>query len=85
MVCRREDGDEKSADASPLPLLERNKEVKETKGLKIFTANKLLIRISVLLKAGNNSYKLINGMIRILCILLQHNIVGKTLYNNLIK
>ena len=46
MVCRREDEDEKSADASPLPLLERNKEVKERKGLKIFTERITLVEMT---------------------------------------
>ena len=41
-----------------MPLLEGDKAVKEGKGLKILTPNKLLARLPVLLaklKAGNNS------------------------------
>ena len=41
-----------------MPLLESHKVVKEGKGLKILTPNKLLTRLPVLLaklKAGNNS------------------------------
>ena len=47
-----------------MPALEGDKEkVKEGKGLKIFTPNKLLIRLPILLaqiKAGNNSKKIKN-------------------------
>ena len=53
------EGDEK---VLPMPPLEGNEEeVKERKGLKLITLNKLLIRLSILLaqiKAGNNSYKI---------------------------
>ena len=45
------------------PLEGDEEEVKEGKGLKILTGNKLLPRLPVLLaqiKAGNNSYKLKN-------------------------
>ena len=44
-----------------MPPLQGDAEVKEGKGLKILTPNKLLIRLQILLaqiKAGNNSYKL---------------------------
>ena len=47
-----------------MPLPEGDEEeVKEGKGLKILTPNKLLTRLPILLaqiKAGNNSYKLKN-------------------------
>ena len=53
---------EESEDLSPMPPLEGNEEeLKEGKGLKILTPNKLLTRLQILLaqiKAGNNSYKL---------------------------
>ena len=52
------------------PLEEGDEEeVKEEKGLKILTQNKLLSRLSILLaqiKAGNNSNKLINEIRQIL-------------------
>ena len=55
---------EESEDLPPVPPLEGDEEeVKEGKGLKILTGNKLLPRLPVLLaqiKAGNNSYKLKN-------------------------
>ena len=44
-----------------MPLLEGTEEVKEGKGLKILTPDKLLTRLLILLaqiKAGKNSYKL---------------------------
>ena len=44
-----------------MPPLKGDEEVKEGKGLKILTTNKLLTKLSVLLvqiKAGNNSCKL---------------------------
>ena len=51
--------DEKSTDLKPMPLLEDDEEeVKEGKGLKILTSNKLLSILPLLLtqrKAGNNS------------------------------
>ena len=51
-----------------LPL-EANEEVKEGKGLKILTPNKLLTRLPILLaqiKAGNNSNKLKDEVTQIL-------------------
>ena len=55
---------------SETPLQEGDEEeVKEEKGLKILTQNKLLSRLSILLaqiKAGNNSNKLINEIRQIL-------------------
>ena len=54
--------DEEIDDIQPMPPLEGDEaEVKEGKGLKILTLNKLLTRLPVLLpqiKAGNNSHKL---------------------------
>ena len=51
--------DEKSTDLKPMPLLEGDEEeIKEGKGLKILTSNKLLSILPLLLtqrKAGNNS------------------------------
>ena len=67
-----------------MPPLEGDEEkVKEGKGLKILTSNKLLTRLPILLaqiKAGNNSYKLKSG-IRIICFLYQHNKITKKSYN----
>ena len=55
---------------SETPLQEGDEEeVKEEKGLKILTQNKLLSRLSILLaqiKAGNNSNTLINEIRQIL-------------------
>ena len=56
---KEEEIDEKE-ELDDLPPLRGNEEVKERKGLKILTPNKLLIRLPILLaqiKAGNNSYK----------------------------
>ena len=53
--------EEESVYLSDMPPLEGDEEVKEGKGLKILTPNKLLPRLPILLaqiKAGNNSYKL---------------------------
>ena len=63
------EGDEEFVDIQPIVPLE----IKEEKGLKILTPNKLLIRLTVFLaqiKAGNNSYKLKNEIrqIYIFCI-----------------
>ena len=47
----------------PMPVLEEAEEVKEGKGLKILTPNKLFTRPSILLaqiKPGNSLYKLKN-------------------------
>ena len=72
-------------DMSPL---EGDEEVKEEKGLKILSPNKLLTRLPILLaqtKAENISYKLKNEIIQILYLLYQHNKINKKVYNNLIK
>ena len=68
--------DEKSTYLPPMPPLKGNEEVKEGKGLKISTINKLLTWLLILLaqiKAGNNSYKLKNEIRQILLLLHQHN------------
>ena len=70
------------------PLAGDEEKVKERKGLKILTPNKLLTRIPILLaqmKAGNNSNKLKNEIRQILSLLYQHNKITKNVYNNLIK
>ena len=66
---------------------ESDEEVKEGKGLKVLTPNKLLTRPILLeqIKAGNNSYKLKNEIRKILYLLYQHNKITKRVYNNLIK
>ena len=54
--------------------------VKERKGLKVLTPNRLLTRLPILLaqiKDGNNSYKLKNEIRQILFFLDQHNKVTK--------
>ena len=68
-----------------MPPLEGD-EVKEEKGLKILTPNKLLTRFSILLaqiKAGNNSYKLNNEIRQTLYLFYQLNKISKKVYNNL--
>ena len=71
-----------------MPPLEGNEEeVKEGKGLKVLTPNKLWTRLPILLaqiKAGNNSDKLKNEIRQIQNLLYQHKITQK-FYNNLIK
>ena len=62
-----------TAELVDLSPLEDHKEVKEAKGLKILTPNKLLARLPMLLaqiKAGNNSNKLRNEIrqVRYYCI-----------------
>ena len=72
-----------------MPQLEDNEEVaQEGKGLKILTANKLVINLSVLLvqiKPVNNLYKLKNEIRQILYLLYQHNKITTTSDNNLVK
>ena len=70
------------------PLEGDEEEVKEGKGLKILTPNKLLTRLPILLaqiKAGNNSYILKNEIRQILYLLYQYNKITKKVYNNFIK
>ena len=79
----------KEKELDDLPPLEGDKEeVKEGKGLKILTPNKLLTRLPILLaqiKAGNNLNTLKNELRQILYLLYQHNKITKKVYNNLIK
>ena len=59
-----------------MPPLEGDERVKEGKGLKIITPNKLLTRLPILLaliKAGNNSYKFKNEVRQMLYLLYSHN------------
>ena len=71
---------EKSTDEPPMPPLKGDEEeIKEGKGLKILTPNKLLTRLPILLtqmKAGNNSYKLKNEIRQVLYLLYQHKKVN---------
>ena len=80
---------EESTDLSPMTALEGDKEkVKEGKGLKILSPNKLLTTLPILLaqlKARNISYKVKNKIRQKLYILYQHNKVTKNIYNKLIK
>ena len=71
-----------------MPPLEGDEEVKERKGLKNVTPNKLLTRLPVLLaqmKAQDNSNKLETEIRQILYLLYQHNKITKKFYNNLIN
>ena len=76
-------------DIPDMPPLEGDEEeVKEGKGLKILTPNKLLTRLPTLLaqiKAGNNSYKLKNEIRQILHFFYQYNKITKKVYKNLMK
>ena len=68
--------------------LKGDEEVKEEKGLKILTTNKLLTRLPVLLaqtKAEKNLYKLKGDISLMLHLLYQNNEITKTVYNNVIK
>ena len=70
------------------PLEGDEEELKERKGLKMLTPNKLLTRFPILLakvKAGNNSYSLKNEITQILYLLYQHNKFTKKVSSNLIK
>ena len=72
-----------------MPSQEGDKEeVKERKGLKFLSQNKLLTKLPVLLvqiKAGNNSYKLKIEIRQILCLSYPDHKITKKLNNNLIK
>ena len=73
---------DESTDAPPI---EGNEEIKEGKGLKILTPNKLLTRLPILLaqtNAGNNSYKLKNNWRQILYLLYQHNKIKSSHYKS---
>ena len=80
---------EESIDLFDIPPPEGDEEeVKEGKRLKVLIPNKLLIRLPILLtqiKAGNNSYKLKNGIRQILYHFYQHNKISKKVCNNLIN
>ena len=73
--------EEEFVDIEHIPPLESDEEEKkEGKGLQIFTPNKLLTRLPVLLaqiKAGNNSYKLKNEIRQIVYLLYQHKRITK--------
>ena len=60
-------------------------EVKEGKGLKILTPNKLLKRILILLAQIHNSNRLMYEIRQILHLLCQHNEITKKIYRNVIK
>ena len=71
---------EESIDLIDIPPLEVDEKVKERKGLKILTPNKLLTRLSILLaqiKARNNSYIIKNGIRQVLYLLYHYNKITK--------
>ena len=74
-----------------MPPVEGDEKLKQKKGLKILTPNKLLTRHRTLLaqlariKAGNNSDKLKNEIRQILYLIYQHNKMTKKVYNKSIK
>ena len=71
---------EESIDLIGIPPLEVDEKVKERKGLKILTPNKLLTRLSILLaqiKARNNSYIIKNGIRQVLYLLYHYNKITK--------
>ena len=79
---------EKSVDLFDMPPLKGDEEVKERKGLKILTPNKLLTRLPILLaqmKAVGNSYKIKTEIRQMLYLLYQHNKITKKVHNNLLK
>ena len=56
--------------------------------MELFTQNKLLTRLPILLarlRAANNSYKLRNGIKQILFLLYRHKKFTKKVYDNLMK
>ena len=70
-----------------MPPLQGDEEGKEGKGLKIFTLNRLLAWLPILLaqvKGGNNSSKLINEIRQTLYLLYQHNQVIIVMEENVI-
>ena len=70
-----------------MPPLEGNEEIREGKGLKTLTLQKLLTRLLILLaqiKHGNNSYKLIPKSYKYYIYFI-HNKITKIVYNNLFK
>ena len=77
-----------SVDLSDMPPLEGDEKLKEGKGLKNLTPNKLLTRLPILLaqiKTRNNSYKLKYEIRQILYLFYQHHKIDKNVYNNLIN
>ena len=85
---RLDEFDKESCDISNIPVLERDKKVKEGKGLKMLTQNKLLTRLPISLaqtKTDNYLDKLKNEIRQILYLLYQHNKITKNVFNNLIK
>ena len=59
-TTQKNDEKEKPTDILFMPQVENDDEVKEIKGIKLLTPNKILTRFPLLLaqiKAGNNSYK----------------------------
>ena len=77
-----------SVDLSDMPPLEGDEKLKEGKGLKNLTPNKLLTRLPILLaqiKTRNNSYKLKYEIRQILYLFYQHHKIDKKVYNNLIN
>ena len=87
-ITPKSDEKEKPADSSSMPPLKSDQgEIKEGKGLKILTPNKLYTRLQVLLSqmlSGNDSCKLKNKIRRILYLLYQHNKFTEKVHNNLI-
>ena len=82
--------DIKLADIPLMPLLEgeEEEEVKDEKGKKISTPNKLLTKLSILftqVKTGNNSYTLKNEIRQVLYLIYQHNKINITLYISSVK
>ena len=68
-IDKKEESADKKEDLSDMPPLKSEEEVKEGKGLKILTPNKLLSRLPILLeriKAENYSNKLKNEIKKIL-------------------
>ena len=84
-----DDDSDEFIDLPDMPPFESDEEeVKERKGLKILTPNKLLIRLPTLLAQindGNNSRKLKNETRQILYLLYEHKKITQRVYNNLMK
>ena len=74
-----------------MPPVEGDEKLKQGKGLKILTPNKLLTRLRTLLaqlaqiKAGNNSDKLKNEIRQILYLIYQQNKMTKKVYIKSVK
>ena len=89
MVCSQKNEEESTdQNESDLPPLESDEEkVKERKGSKSLTPNKLLTRLPILLqqiKVGNNSHKVKNEIRKILYLLYQHNKIIKKKEENMV-